>query len=125
MSLLLLFRPRGSSGPTPPPVVVIPQGGGDSTRLRRRRKGPRLRYWWEKDEDVLVLSPEEALQDPVTVQALWEEKATLNEYIIERSFEKASQDIISRLKQVDQYIQARIDAQKRRRKKAIMLLLGD
>ncbi len=106
-------------------------GGGDSTRLRKRRipKKRNWRYWWEKDdeEEILVLSPEQAVLDPVTVQALWEEQAELNNYIIEMSVAKASQRVMDKLAEVAQFTQARIDAEtarQKRIKKKRMLLLG-
>lgn len=112
---------------------AVAPAGGDSTRLRRRPRGKRKwRYWWERDEpeEILVLSPEEALLDPVTVEALWEEKAHLNDYIIEMSVARVSQAVVAKLLEVNQYLQARIDVEtaettrKRRRKKALFLLLG-
>ncbi len=105
-------------------------GGGDSTRLRKRRPRKRnWRYWWEKDEDeeILVLSPEEAILDPVTVQALWEEQAALNDYIIEKTVANVSQRVMDKLNEVAQFTQDRLDAEtarQKRIKKKRMLLLG-
>ena len=109
--------------------LAIP-AGGDSTRLRKRRPKKRnWRYWWEKDEpeEVLVLKPEEAVLSPVKVEALWEEQAALNEYIVEMSVAKVSQRVMDKLAEVSQFTQARIDAEnarQRRIKKKRMLLLG-
>lgn len=114
-----------------PGVDSSVQAGGDSTRLRRRRRRTKRnwRYWWEKDEpeEVLVLSPEEAILAPVTVEALWEEQAELNDYIVEMSVAKVSQRVMDKLAEVTQFTQARIDtenARQRRIKKKRMLLLG-
>jgi hypothetical protein len=132
MSLLLLFRPFGAEGPQPPPVVVEPPGGGDSTRLRRRRRRAKLRYWWEKDEPdevITVLPPAQALLEPVVVEALWEERAHLNDYIIELSATSASKRVLAKLAEVDKFLKKRIEdaeeeeTRKRRRKKAVWLLL--
>lgn len=109
----------------------VAQGGGDSTRLRKRRKRT-WRYWWEKDEpkeieEITVLSPEQAILPPVTVEALWEERAVLNDYIVEMSVAKVSQRVMDKLAEVAQFTQARIDAEEarqRRIKKKRMLLLG-
>lgn len=103
--------------------------GGDSTLLRKRRGKRNWRYWWEKDEpeEVLVLSPEQAVLPPVNVEALWEERAVLNDYIIEMSVAKVSQRVMDKLAEVQQFTQARIDAEtarQRRIKKKRMLLLG-
>ncbi len=108
--------------------VETQQGGGDSTRLRKRRKRT-WRYWWEKDEpeEITVLSPEQAVLPPVTVEALWEERAELNDYIVEMSVAKVSQRVMDKLAEVQQFTQARIDAEEarqRRIKKKRMLLLG-
>lgn len=107
----------------------VDTGGGDSTRLRPRRRRAKLRYWWEKDEpeEVLALKPEEALLEPVKVEALWEEQAVLNEYIVEMSVAKVPQRVMDKLHEVAQFTQARIDAEtarQRRIKKKRMLLLG-
>lgn len=103
--------------------------GGDSTRLRRRRGKRNWRYWWEKDEpeEITVLSPEEALLPPATVEALWEERAELNDYIVEMSVAKVSQRVMDKLAEVAQFTQVRIDAEtarQKRIKKKRMLLLG-
>lgn len=113
-----------------PVVEAVTPGGGDSTRLRRRRRGKRTwRYYWEKDkpEQILVLKPEEAVLEPVVVEALWEEQAVLNDYIIEMSVARVSRQVLAKLEEVKQHLQARVDAEtarKRRRKKALFLLLG-
>jgi hypothetical protein len=155
MALLLLFRPRGTvSAPTGPygqffggpffgggffgplPPTGTAPAGGDSTRLKPRRRRGRIRYWWEKDdpkeiesglEKVTVLTAEQALLDPVVVEALWEEQARLNEYIVEMSFSRSTSKLVDKLREVDQWIQARIDAENARKlriRKKIMLLLG-
>lgn len=123
---------RGAS--TPPPVTpTLQPGGGDSTRFRRRSKGRKWRYWWEEDEPtaVLVLPPEEAVLAPVTVEALWAEKADLGVYIGEAAAEHASKAVLAKLAEVDAFISKRIsevmqnDAKRLRRiKKKRMLLLG-
>ena len=114
----------------------VDTGGGDSTRLRRRRisKNRKWRYWWEKEdlkeldeiEDVVVLSKEQVLLDPVMVEKLWAERAALNDYIVDVSASEASKRVMDRLREISQYIQARIDAEtarQRRIKKKRMLLL--
>jgi len=110
----------------------VAQGGGDSTRLRRRRRKRTWRYWWEKEdpsevEEITVLTPAQALLPPATVEALWEEQAEINDYIVEMSVANVSQRVMDKLAEVQQFTQARIDAEEarqRRIKKKRMLLLG-
>lgn len=109
-------------------------GGGDSTRFRPRRgrKGRTWRYWWEKDEptEVLVLKPEEAVLPPVTVEALWAEKADLGVYVGEMVARRAEAAVVEKLKEVDALISRRIaeveETERRRqlriRKKKMLLL---
>lgn len=107
-------------------------GGGDSTRFRRRRYKGKLRYWWEEDEptEVLVLPPEEAVLEPVAVEALWAEKADLGVYIQEVAARRASAAVVAKLAEVDAFIARRIfeaeeterKRQRRIRKKRMLLL---
>jgi len=107
-------------------------GGGDSTRFRPRRRKGKLRYWWEEDEptEVLVLPPEEAVLEPVTVEALWAEKADLGVYVGELVAQRASAAVVAKLAEVDAFIAGRIAEaeeterrrQRRIRKKRMLLL---
>ena len=117
------FFNGGFFGPLP--------GGGDSTRFRPRRRKGKLRYWWEEDEptEVLVLPPEEAVLEPVTVEALWAEKADLGVYVGELVAQRASAAVVAKLAEVDALIARRIseaeETERRRRiRKKRMLLLG-
>ena len=108
----------------------ISSGGGDSTRFRRKRKGRTWRYWWETDEptEVLVLSPEEAVQEPVAVEDLWAEKSDLGVYIEEMVSKQAGEAVVARLSEIDAFIDKQIAAEERRqrriRKKRMLLLNG-
>src|SRR3990167_8355314 len=118
------FFNGGFFGPLP--------GGGDSTRFRPRRRKGKLRYWWEEDEptEVLVLPPEEAVLEPVTVEALWAEKADLGVYVGELVAQSASAAVVAKLAEVDAFIARRIAEaeeterrrQRRIRKKRMLLL---
>lgn len=126
----------GPEGPTPPPITPATPGGGDSTKFRRIKRRGKLMYWWEDPQptEVVVLSKEEAVLDPATVEILWAERAALGVVFTEQQAAVAREVAAAKIKQVEQYTQDQVAKQikeaeewengkPRRKRKAILLLL--
>ncbi len=122
--------------PTPGPGAGIPPAGGDSTRFRRVRRRGKLMYWWEDPAptEVVVLSKEEAVLDPATVELLWAQRAALGVVFTESEAVAARKMAAAKIQEVEKYTQDEVakrikaaedwvEGKPRRKRKAILLLL--